>query len=407
MGDAVISSEHTRKLWIGDSEAKIVLLVIDGLGGLPHPDTGKSELETATLPNLDRLAATGSSGSISPLGPGFTPGSGPAHLALFGYDPWENEIGRGALSALGLGMGFASGDVAARLNFCTVDGEGRVTDRRAGRIPTAKCRELCSILEAVSIPDVTVTIAPEMDYRAAVVFRGQNLSDAVTDSDPQVTGVRPRPLEARTTSAQATVDVANSFLLQASQLLATQSPANMVLIRGFGGYPTLPRMQDVYGLKALAIAGYPMYRGVARVVGMEIVETSSELASEFRALQANWDKFDFFYVHVKKTDSAGEDGDFEGKTRLLEDVDTFVGQILGLAPEVLVVTGDHSTPSIMKSHSWHPVPLLISSPWVNPVSAQRGFSEKQCATGDLGQIPSTAVMALALAHARRLSKFGA
>ena len=407
MGDAVISSEHTRKLWIGDSEAKIVLLVIDGLGGLPHPDTGKSELETATLPNLDRLAATGSSGSISPLGPGFTPGSGPAHLALFGYDPWENEIGRGALSALGLGMGFAFGDVAARLNFCTVDGEGRVTDRRAGRIPTAKCRELCSILEAVSIPDVTLTIAPEMDYRAAVVFRGQNLSDAVTDSDPQVTGVRPRPLEARTTSAQATVDVANSFLLQASQLLATQSPANMVLIRGFGGYPTLPRMQDVYGLKALAIAGYPMYRGVARVVGMEIVETSSELASEFRALQANWDKFDFFYVHVKKTDSAGEDGDFEGKTRLLEDVDAFVGQILGLAPEVLVVTGDHSTPSIMKSHSWHPVPLLISSPWVNPVSAQRGFSEKQCATGDLGQIPSTAVMALALAHARRLSKFGA
>jgi 2,3-bisphosphoglycerate-independent phosphoglycerate mutase len=407
MGDAVISSEHTRKLWIGDSEAKIVLLVIDGLGGLPHPDTGKSELEAATLPNLDRLAATGSSGSISPLGPGFTPGSGPAHLALFGYDPWENEIGRGALSALGLGMEFASGDVAARLNFCTVDGEGRVTDRRAGRIPTAKCRELCSILEAVSIPDVTVTIAPEMDYRAAVVFRGQNLSDAVTDSDPQVTGVRPRPLEARTESARATVDVANAFLDQATQLLATQSPANMVLIRGFGGYPALPRMEDVYGLKALAIAGYPMYRGVARAVGMQIVETSSELASEFDALRANWDKFDFFYVHVKKTDSAGEDGDFEGKTRLLEDVDTFVGQILGLAPEVLVVTGDHSTPSIMKSHSWHPVPLLISSPWVNPVGAQRGFSEKQCATGDLGQIPSTAVMALALAHARRLSKFGA
>jgi 2,3-bisphosphoglycerate-independent phosphoglycerate mutase len=407
MGDAVISSEHTRKLWIGDSEAKIVLLVIDGLGGLPHPDTGKSELEAATLPNLDRLAATGSSGSISPLGPGFTPGSGPAHLALFGYDPWENEIGRGALSALGLGMEFASSDVAARLNFCTVDGEGRVTDRRAGRIPTAKCRELCSILEAVSIPDVTVTIAPEMDYRAAVVFRGQNLSDAVTDSDPQVTGVRPRPLEAPTESARATVDVANAFLDQATQLLATQSPANMVLIRGFGGYPALPRMEDVYGLKALAIAGYPMYRGVARAVGMQIVETSSELASEFDALRANWDKFDFFYVHVKKTDSAGEDGDFEGKTRLLEDVDTFVGQILGLAPEVLVVTGDHSTPSIMKSHSWHPVPLLISSPWVNPVGAQRGFSEKQCATGDLGQIPSTAVMALALAHARRLSKFGA
>ncbi len=403
----MISSEYTHKLLSGDSEAKIVLLVVDGLGGLPRPETGKSELETASLVNLDRLAATGSCGSINPLGPGFTPGSGPAHLALFGYDPWENEIGRGALSALGLGMAFSPGDVAARLNFCTVDDKGRVTDRRAGRIPTAKCRDLCRVLEAISIPDVTVSIAPEMDYRAAVVFRGKDLSAAVTDSDPQVTGVRPRPLEARTTPAQATVEIANSFLHQASQLLRARSPANMVLIRGFGGYPSLPRMGDVYGLKALAIAGYPMYRGVARAVGMEIVETSWELAAEFDALQANWDKFDFFYVHVKKTDSAGEDGDFEGKTRLLEEVDAFVGQILGLAPEVLVVTGDHSTPSIMKSHSWHPVPLLISSPWASPASFQGGFSEKQCATGDLGQIPSTAVMALALAHARRLSKFGA
>ena len=389
----VISSEYARNLFVTDSEAKIVLLVIDGLGGLPHPDTGKSELETASLPNL---------------GPGFTPGSGPAHLALFGYDPWENEIGRGALSALGLGLDFRAGDVAARLNFCTVDDRGRVTDRRAGRISTDKCRELCVILEAISIPGVTMAISPEMDYRAAVVFRGDDLNDAVTDSDPQVTDVRPRPLEARIPDAAHTVDVANAFLAQAEQLLAHQTPANMVLMRGIGRYPTLPHMGEVYGLKALAIAGYPMYRGVAGAVGMQTVETSWDLASEFEALRANWDDFDFFYFHVKKTDSAGEDGDFEGKTRLLEEVDEYVARILDLGPEVLVVTGDHSTPSVMRGHSWHPIPLLISSRWADPGAEGGSFCERYCSSsGSLGQIPSTAVMALALAHARRLNKFGA
>ena len=402
----MISSDFTRDLLVADSDSKILLLVVDGLGGLPHPDTGKSELETARLPNLDAFAAASSCGLLSPLGPGFTPGSGPAHLALFGYDPWRHEIGRGALSALGLALDFAAGDVAARLNFCTVDERGAVTDRRAGRIATEKCRQLCEILQGVHIPDVEVAVAPEMEYRAAVVFRGEDLVDEVTDSDPQVVGVPPRPLEGRTFAAARTVEVANAFLAQAAELLAAEEPANMVLIRGFGRYPEMAQMAEVYGLKALAVAGYPMYRGVAACVGMESVESDWSLEAECAALEEHFAAYDFAYMHIKKTDSAGEDGDFDKKVSLLEEVDDYLPRLRELAPDVLIVTGDHSTPSIMRSHSWHPVPVALASDWAVGVPGT-SFSERGCLGGSLGTLPATALMALALAHARRLEKFGA
>ena len=324
------------------------------MGGLPHPATGKSELETARLPNLDALAQGGLCGLVSPLGAGFTPGSGPAHLALFGYDPWQSQIGRGALSALGLGLDFARGDIAARLNFCTVDAAGRVSDRRAGRIPTEKGRQLCEVLSAISVPKVEVQVAAEMEYRAGVVFRGAGLGDQVSDSDPQVTGVPPKPLSALAPDSECTVEAANAFLAQAAALLADEYPANMVLLRGFGRYPELVSMHEAYGLKALGIAGYPMYRGVAGAVGMDVEAVGWDLASEFALLESRYADYDFFYVHVKKTDSAGEDGDFDLKVRLLEEVDTYIPRVLALQPEVLIVTGDHSTPSIMRSHSWHP-----------------------------------------------------
>ena len=403
----MISEDYTKDLFVGDSDARIVLLVIDGLGGLPHPGTGKSELETATLPNLDALAAAGSCGLISPLGPGYTPGSGPAHLALFGYDPWRHEIGRGALSGLGLGLDFKRGDVAARLNFCTVASDGKVTDRRAGRIPTEKCAALCRVLRQIEIPGVELSIAPEMEYRAAVIFRGEGLSDGVTDSDPQVVGHATLPLKATTPESERMVEVAESFLAQAAELLKSESPGNMILIRGFGRYPELPRMQDVYGVNPCAIAGYPMYRGVANAVGMETVEVDWHLDAELAVLKERWASHDFFYVHVKKTDSAGEDGDFDRKVHLLEEADEFAGQIRDLGPDALVVTGDHSTPAIMASHSWHPVPIAIASPFAISSPEVTSFSERSCARGILGHIASASVMSLALAHARRLNKFGA
>jgi 2,3-bisphosphoglycerate-independent phosphoglycerate mutase len=296
----MISSEYTKNLCIRDSDAKILFLVVDGLGGLPHPDTGRSELETADLPNLDRVARGGTCGLISPLGAGFTPGSGPAHLALFGYDPWKSEIGRGALSALGLGLDFAPGDVAARLNFCTVDAEGRVQDRRAGRIPTEKGRELCEILQRAEVPGAEITVAAEMEYRAGVVFRGEGLGDEVSDSDPQVTGIPPKPLLASTPKSARTVEVANAFIGQAAELLQAESPANMVLIRGFGRYPELAQMDEVYGLKALGIAGYPMYRGVAGAVGMDVLQVGWDLESECAALEEHYGGYDFFLCPCKK-----------------------------------------------------------------------------------------------------------
>jgi 2,3-bisphosphoglycerate-independent phosphoglycerate mutase len=403
---AVISSDYTPDLFIADSDTKILLAVIDGLGGLPKPRTGKTELETAVLPNLDALASSASCGLISPLGPGITPGSGPAHLALFGYDPWRYRIGRGALSALGLGLDFRAGDVAARLNFCTVDREGRIADRRAGRIPTGTSRRLCSILEQVRIPGIGICVRPEKEYRACAIFRGEGLEDAVTDSDPQATGVPPRPLQARGPGSLLMVQVASEFLRQARDLLAPEGPANMVLIRGFGRYPQLPQVADVYGLKALAVAGYPMYRGVAAATGMDAVDAGPDLESACRVLSERFPAYDFGYLHVKTTDSAGEDGAFDKKVDLLQDADACIPRLRELNPDVLIVTGDHSTPSTMGAHSWHPVPCALSSAWGIADAAAR-FSERGCRGGSLGTIPSTALMALALAHARRLEKFGA
>ena len=404
----MISSDLTRELFVAGSRARIILFVIDGLGGLPHPRTGLSELETATLPNLDRLCGRSSCGLHSPLGAGFTPGSGPAHLALFGYDPWAWRIGRGALSCLGLGLDFRPGDVAARLNFCSVDAAGAVTDRRAGRIPTGTCRRLCALLAEVDIPGVEVTVAPEMEHRAAVVFRGEGLSDGVSDSDPQATGRAPLPLRAASSADERMAAVAEAFVARAGELLAGQSPANMVLIRGFGRYPGLPSMQEVYGLDPVGLAGYPMYRGIARAVGMDTPDCGARIDAQLDLLAERWHagSEDFYYVHSKGTDSAGEDGDFDRKVALLEEIDGHLPRLLDLEPEVLVVTGDHSTPSRLGRHSWHPVPAVILSDAGFSVAGTR-MSERGCAAGSLGRIPSTELMALVLAHAGRLAKFGA
>jgi len=402
----MISSEFTRNLCSRNAKSKIFMLVIDGLGGLPKHATGKSELETAHLPNLDELAARSSCGLISPLGIGFTPGSGPAHLALFGYDPWKNQIGRGALSALGLGLNFAKGDVAARLNFCTLDNNGNVVDRRAGRLSNEIAVELCRELDNISIPGVEISVQAEMEYRAAVVFRGEGLSDGVGDSDPQITGVPPKKLEANDSNSLRMADIAGQFLAQAREILAEQDTANMILMRGFGRYPELDSFQDVYGLKSLGIAGYPMYRGVAGAVGMDTVKVDSDLGSELSLYEKHRLDYDFVYFHFKKTDSAGEDGNFERKVELLEEIDSSIPRMLDQRPDVFIVTGDHSTPAIMRSHSWHSVPTIVASEWALP-GATKEFSERACQNGTIGTIPATSLLALALAHAGRLSKFGA
>ena len=385
--------------------SKMVLLVADGLGGLAHPDTGKSELETAHTPNLDALAQKSACGLTTPVLPGVAPGSGPGHLALFGYDPLKHQIGRGALEALGIEVELAPGDVAARGNFCTVDGDGLLTDRRAGRIPTDLSAPICDRLDRIEIPGVQVDVFSVQDYRFVLRLRGEGLSELVTETDPQVTGAKALEVTALKPEAQKTADIVNEFVNQAAHLISEEDRANMLLLRGFAQMPSLPPMGEVYRLDPAAIAAYPMYRGLATVAGMNVIPTGHTFADEVDTLRANWDKHDFFFIHYKPADAAGEDGDFYAKVKCLEELDPFIPQILELEPDVLMVAGDHATPAIMAAHSWHPVPFMLHSKLTKGQGVPT-FDEKACALGAIGSIPATSVMVLGLSHAGKMTKFG-
>jgi 2,3-bisphosphoglycerate-independent phosphoglycerate mutase len=385
--------------------SKIVMLVVDGLGGLPRPDTGLSELETARIPNLDALARESACGLSTPVMPGVTPGSGPGHLALFGYDPLKYLIGRGALEALGIDVDLQPGDVAARGNFCTVDGDGALLDRRAGRIPTELSAPLCHRLDRIELEGLQVDVFPVQDYRFVLRLRGEGLSESVSGTDPQRVGVPPLPVEALEAKAEKTAGLVNGFVDQARQMLAEEEHGNMVLLRGFAQLPDLPPMGRVYGLNPAGIAAYPMYRGLATVAGMEVIPTGRTFADEVETLRQNFHAHDFFFLHYKPADGAGEDGDFDAKIKRLEELDPFIPQIRELGADALVVAGDHSTPAIMASHSWHPVPFMVHSRLTRGEGGS-AFNERACAQGSVGRIPATQIMLLALSHAGKLAKFG-
>src|SRR5262245_9272557 len=388
------------------NSSKIVLLVADGLGGLPEEAGGKTELETARTPNLDACAREGVCGLSIPVLPGITPGSGPGHLGLFGYDPLEYRIGRGILEALGINFAVGPKDVAVRGNFCTVDEQGRITDRRAGRPTTERCVAMCRKLQEVRVPGVEVFVEPVREHRFVVVFRGDNLGDAVNDTDPQQTGVPPLEAKGGDAPSANTARAVNAFVAEAGRVLKDEAPTNMVTLRGFARYPKIATMQEVYGVRPVAIAVYPMYRGLARLVGMEIADAGSTLEDQVHTLRRVWDKYDFFFLHYKYTDSTGEDGNFAAKVEMIERFDVGVGQVRELKPDVLIVTGDHSTPSKMRSHSWHPVPVVLTADLCRPDGVTE-FGESQCLRGGLGQFQAMYLMPLALAHAGRLGKYGA
>lgn len=389
------------------AESKLVLLVLDGLGGLPTSERNFTELEQAKTPHLDDLAKEGICGLHQPIRPGITPGSGPSHLALFGYDPIQYQVGRGVLAALGINFDLRKNDVAARGNFCTVDQDGKVTDRRAGRIPTEKNRELCEKLRKIKIPGVEIFIDTVKEYRFLLVMRGDNLSGKLADTDPQSTGLKALPPEPLSSEAEHTADLVRQFIEKAGEALADDHPANMVLMRGFSKKPDWPVFPETFGVKAAAIAAYPMYKGVSRLVGMDVLETGETLDDEIDTLEKHWNDYDFFYFHVKKIDSAGEDGDFDRKVSLIEAVDAEIPRIMKLNPDVVAVTGDHSTPSFMKFHSWHPVPVLLWSKYCRKDNVSR-FGERDCMAGSLGpRIPAVDLMPLMMANGGRLEKFGA
>ncbi len=400
----MIDVEELRDCYT-NTPSKMVLLVADGLGGLAHPDTGKSELETAHTPNLDALAQKSACGLTTPVLPGVAPGSGPGHLALFGYDPLKHQIGRGALEALGIEVELAPGDVAARGNFCTVDGDGQLTDRRAGRIPTEFSAPICDRLDRIEIPGVQVDVYSVQDYRFVLRLRGEGLSADVTETDPQVIGAKALAVKPLKPKAQKTAELVNEFVKQAARLMSEEERANMLLLRGFAQMPSLPPMGEVYQLDPAAIAAYPMYRGLATVAGMNVIPTGKTFADEVDTLRANWAKHDFFFIHYKPADAAGEDGDFDRKVECLEELDPFIPEILALDPDVLMVAGDHATPAIMAAHSWHPVPFMLHSKLTMGQGVPT-FDEKACALGAIGSIPATSVMVLGLSHAGKMTKFG-
>lgn len=399
-------SEELMKSISAKNPAKMVMLVIDGLGGLPL--NGKTELEQCHVPNLDKLASQSVCGLVDPISPGITPGSGPSHLALFGYDPMKYEIGRGVLEALGIGMQLTEGDLAARGNFATIDEKGVIIDRRAGRIPTEKNKALCGLLQngIGEIEGVKITINPGKEHRFVVLFRGEGLGDRLTDADPQKEGKLSIPASANSDSAKFSERVVNRFIEEATHLLRSQDSANTVLLRGFSQPPQIPTMTELFQVRPAAIAVYPMYKGIARLVGMDVLEAGEGIRDEIKALRDYFDQYDFFYLHIKKPDMFGEDGNFQGKVGAIEEVDEFIPDLRDLEPDVLVVTGDHSTPSVLKSHSWHPNPILLFSRFIRTDAVER-FDERSCRLGGLGRFPATGIMPLMLANALKLKKYGA
>ncbi len=393
----------------GDGGGTIIMLVMDGLGGLPHPDTGRTELESAVTPHLDALAARSSLGMLAPVGNGITPGSGPGHLALFGYDPIESMIGRGVLSALGVGFELQPGDVAARLNLATVDHQGVVTDRRAGRPSDEEGRRVIEVVRAKlrAREGVEVTLIHEKEHRAVLVLRGEGLGAGIADTDPQRTGLTPLPATATGAdpASERTAAIVQGILEQVREILADEPQANSFLARGFAAFTPYPTFKMRYGLRAVAVARYPMYRGVASLVGMAVEGVPDSNEGSVEILERHFGSYDFYFIHFKDTDSRGHDGDFEGKVAAIEEVDALLPRITELGADVLIVTGDHSTPALYGEHTWHHVPTLVASNWARP--SAEAFGESSCRGGELGVVPGKDLMSLALAHAVRLDKYGA
>lgn len=401
----MIDFPHLSDL-VQKTSSKIVMLVADGLGGTTNPQYKRSELEAAHVPNLDRLVRDSAAGLTIPVAPGITPGSGPGHLSLFGYDPMRYLIGRGVLEAIGVGMEIRKGDIAARGNLATVNKDGLLVDRRAGRIASELAAPIAEELNAISLDPIDVTVTHVKEYRFVLRLRGRGLSDQITETDPQLPMLPPLPVASKTKIGTKTSQLANRFVSKASELLSGRDQANMVLLRGWSTLPDLPQIGEVLRLNPAAIAAYPMYRGLAELVGMKVIPTGYTFESEFETLKSHYAEHDFFYIHFKSTDAAGEDGDFEAKKRALESLDGWIPNLLDLKPDVFIVAGDHSTPSAMAGHSWHPVPFLLHSKHTAGEGVDR-FHERALRGGSLGQFPAKDIMSLAMAHAGKLLKFGA
>jgi len=394
------------------TDAKLVLLVLDGLGDLAtREQNNQTPLEAAATPNLDALAKDSAQGRMIPVAPGITPGSGPGHLGLFGYDPLEFQVGRGVIEALGLGLELRAGDVAARANFCTLNDKGIVTDRRAGRIDTSVCEELCALLseKVKKIGDAQVIIKPGKGHRFVVLFRGKGLEGPLTDADPHREGLpvpKVAPSNPKSVKAKKAAKLVADFYKAALPVISKRKPANGFLLRGIAHQPAIPTFQERYRLRPGCIAVYPMYKGLAQLVGMTKLEGPQTIAEQFERYVAEYDNYDYFFIHFKYTDMYGEDGNFDGKRKAIEELDAALPILLQKKPDVLAVTGDHSTPCLVKGHSWHPQPVLLHSACSGSDKLDR-FTETDANGGSLGVFEAKYLIRLMQANAKMFDKFGA
>src|SRR6516225_3980608 len=394
------------------TKAKLVLVVLDGLGDIAtQAQNYLTPLEAARTPNLDLLSKDSAQGRMIPAAPGITPGSGPGHLGLFGYDPLEFQVGRGVIEALGLGMELKPGDVCARANFATLDAKGIVTDRRAGRIPTETCEKLCALLSSKvkKIGETDVLITPGKEHRFVVVFRGKGLEGPLTDADPNREGLpvpTVKPRDPQNAGQKKVAKLIADFYKAALPVIAGEKPANGFLMRGIAHQPHIPLFEDRYKLKPAALAVYPMYKGLAQLVGMKKIEGPQTISEQFERYLAEYDNFDFFFIHYKYTDKYGEDGNFAAKKKAIEDFDAALPILLRKKPDVLAITGDHSTPVAIRGHSWHPQPVLLHSANSGSDKLDR-FTETGANTGSLGVFESKYLLRLMQANAKMFDKFGA
>lgn len=401
--------EHTAELLGARNDRRIIFLVMDGLGDLPGATRPETPLEAARKPNIHALLPHSTTGLFDPVEPGITPGSGPGHLGLFGYDPRHHLIGRGVLEALGIDFPLEDTDVAARFNFCTLDGKRRITDRRAGRIGDDVNRRLVDKLNAgLSMPGpVKVLVRSVSEHRGLVVLRGEGLGGNVADTDPQKTGVEPLPAKARDAESRLTAELLDRFVAEAERILKGEPQGNGLLLRGIDRRPPIPKIGERFSIRPAAVATYPMYRGIARLVGMTVLDPPKDVAETMRMAGNVPSEYDYIFVHIKYTDKAGEDGDYNRKVAVIEEVDKHLPDLMQARPDVLVITGDHSTPAALKSHSWHPVPALLYAPGTVRPDGSKSFGERACQTGGMSRLPMRHLLPIALAHALKLNKFGA
>ncbi|MHA2179286.1 MAG: 2,3-bisphosphoglycerate-independent phosphoglycerate mutase [Candidatus Thorarchaeota archaeon] len=406
-----------------------VFVVMDGVGDRPQKELGgKTPLEAAKTPTLDKMAAEGQSALMNVIGPGITPGSDTAHLALFGYDPLAEYPGRGPLEAFGAGLETKPGDVAFRSNFATVDSKMVVLDRRAGRtFSPEEQEELQAALNGLEINDVKVRFIATVEHRGALVLEGEGLYAEISDVDPHETGKKILTVRALKPEAEKTAKVVNELMRVAHERmkgLETNKKrakkglplANAILLRGPGRHSDVPSLPQRYGIKSAVIAGGALYIGSAKYVGMEHIQVEGQTGT----IDTNFDNiaaktietiesgFNYVFVHIKATDNASHDGNAKEKILAIERTDAMIGKILEKVGDkiVMAVTGDHSTPVCIKEHSCDPVPILFWSNFIRPDSVKR-FSEIDAAKGAMHTIRGIDVMPLLLGYAGYIDKFGA